>query len=63
MLLGYRLAPLEGNESTQESNTQTTETKIAAILQDYGRRLETIEKQLTIQNVPKKGGNSEWPTI
>lgn len=63
MLLGYRLAPLEGNEPTQESNTQATETKIAAILQDYGRRLETIEKQLTIQNVPKKGGNSEWPTI
>lgn len=63
MLLGYRLAPLDGGETTQEPNIQVEESKIAATLLDYGKRLEALEKQLTIPKTPKKGGNPEWPTI
>lgn len=64
MLLGYRLAPLDGNgaDSIQEQTQSPADTKITAILEDYGKRLETLEKQITNQTT-KKGGNPEWPTI
>lgn len=64
MLLGYRLAPLDGNgvENVQEQSQPNTDTKITAILQDYGKRLEKLEKQI-VAPVTKKGGNPEWPTI
>ena len=64
MLLGYRLAPLDGNgaDSIQEQAQSPADTKITAILEDYGKRLETLEKQITNQTT-KKGGNPEWPTI
>lgn len=64
MLLGYRLAPLDGsiNEPVQENTQSTTDTKITAILEDYGKRLEVLEKQVATP-VTKKGGNPEWPTI
>ena len=63
MLLGYRLAPLDGNgaDSVQEQAQPVADTKITAILEDYGKRLENLEKQLI--PVTKKGGNPEWPTI
>ena len=63
MLLGYRLAPLDGNgaDSVQEQAQHAADTKITAILEDYGKRLENLEKQLI--PVAKKGGNPEWPTI
>ena len=64
MLLGYRLAPLDGNgvENVQEQSQSATDTKITAILEDYGKRLENLEKQIANSAI-KKGGNSEWPTI
>ena len=64
MLLGYRLAPLDGNstEVAQENTNQSADTKITAVLEDYGKRLEKLEKQLTAPTT-KKGGNPEWPTI
>ena len=68
MLLGYKLAPLENNEQTNETQapkeTCETDKKITAILQDYGKRLEALEKQ-QVQSAPtqEKGGNSVWPTI
>ena len=63
MLLGYRLAPLDGNgaDSVQEQAQPVVDTKITAILEDYGKRLENLEKQLI--PATKKGGNPEWPTI
>lgn len=63
MLLGYRLAPLDGNgaDSVQEQAQPVVDTKITAILEDYGKRLENLEKQLI--PTAKKGGNPEWPTI
>lgn len=63
MLLGYRLATLDGNgaDSVQEQTQSAADTKITAILEDYGKRLENLEKQLI--PVTKKGGNPEWPTI
>lgn len=71
MLLAYRLAPLENGGQTQENaNTNTNnaiceaDKKITAILQDYGKRIEVLEKQLGINNSTKtNGGNSVWPTI
>lgn len=64
MLLGYRLAPLDGNgtEAAQENTQSATDTKITAILEDYGKRLQALESQLA-KPVTKKGGNPEWPTI
>ena len=64
MLLGYRLAPLDGNstEVAQENTQPTADTKITAILEDYGKRLESLEKQIANPAI-KKGGNPEWPTI
>lgn len=60
MILGYRLVPLEGADS--QSPTQevagAVDKKITAILEDYGKRLENLEKQFT-----PKGGNVEWPKI
>ena len=63
MLLGYRLAPLDGNgaDSVQEQAQPVADTKITAVLEDYGKRLEKLEKQLIAPT--KKGGNPEWPTI
>lgn len=63
MLLGYRLAALDGNgvENAPEQNQPAADTKITAILDDYGKRLEVLEKKLV--SPTKKGGNSEWPTI
>lgn len=63
MLLGYRLAPLDGNEVPQDNSQTAAEPKITAILQDYGKRLEALEKQLNNTGATKKGGNPEWPTI
>ena len=68
MLLAYRLAPLESGEQTQDANTNNivceTDKKITAILQDYGKRIEILEKQAGIVNPTKtNGGNSVWPTI
>ena len=70
MLLGYKLAPLENGEQTNEAQapkeTCETDKKITAILEDYSKRLETLEKQLAqpIQSQTQtKGGNSAWPTI
>ena len=69
MLLAYRLAPLENGEQIQDNaNTNNivceTDKKITAILQDYGKRIETLEKQAGIVNPTKtNGGNSVWPTI
>lgn len=69
MLLAYRLAPLENGEQTQDNaNTNNivceTDKKITAILQDYGKRIEILEKQAGIANPTKtNGGNSVWPTI
>lgn len=64
MLLGYRLASLDGNEPLQDASQNTIEPKIAAILEDYGKRLEAVEKQLNNSGSTKKGGgNPEWPTI
>ena len=69
MLLAYKLAPLESGEQTTDQQTPVgvceTDKKITAILQDYGKRLEALEKQLTpsSQTTQTKGGNSAWPTI
>ena len=69
MLLAYKLAPLENGEQTSEQQTAVgiyeTDKKITAILQDYGKRLEALEKQFTStsQAAQTKGGNSAWPTI
>ncbi len=68
MLLGYRLSSLEGSEQTESAQPQNqtceTDKKITAILQDYGKRLEALEQQLTPKSQPiKAGGNPEWPTI
>lgn len=68
MLLGYRLSSLEGGDTSQETSQiqpGDVNKKITAILQDYGKRLETLEKQLTSNTTPSKtsGGNPEWPTI
>lgn len=66
MLLGYKLAPLDGNgaEPIQENTQQPApaDTKITAILEDYGKRLESLERQI-VKPAPKNGGNSEWPTL
>ena len=64
MLLGYRLAPLDGNgaDSVQEQTQSNSDTKITAILEDYGKRLETLEKQIATPNT-QSGGNSQWPTL
>ena len=67
MLLGYKLAPLEGeqtNETSSPKENNEMDKKISAILEDYGRRLEVLEKQAAQPVQPqKKGGNSVWPTI
>lgn len=70
MLLGYKLAPLESNEQTNENQISKepceTDKKITAILQDYGKRLEALEKQMTPTSSTQtqtNGGNSVWPTI
>ena len=70
MLLGYKLAPLESSEQTNEgqSTKETCETdkKVTAILEDYGKRLEALENQLAQSTQPQiktNGGNSAWPTI
>ena len=65
MLLGYRLAPLDGAtavEPTQEPAQPAMDTKIIATLKNYDERLRAIEKQIEEANT-KKGGKSEWPTI
>lgn len=64
MLLGYRLAPLDGNgaDSVQEQTQSGSDTKITAILEDYGKRLETLEKQIATPKT-QSGGNSQWPTL
>lgn len=61
-LVGYRLAPLDGNEQIQDPQVCETDKKITAILQDYGKRLEILEQQLKPQT-QTNGGNSAWPTI
>ncbi len=70
MLLGYKLSSLEGTpESTQNAiqiPSCETDKKITAILQDYGKRLENLEKQLipnATTTTQSKGGNPEWPTL
>lgn len=64
MLLGYRLAPLDGNgaDSVQEQTQSGSDTKITAILEDYGKRLQTLEKQIATSKT-QSGGNSQWPTL
>lgn len=59
MLLAYRITPLEGSEPQSQSQEQPSlDKKIAAVLEDYGKRLENLEKQIT-----PKGGGVEWPKI
>ena len=59
MLLAYRLVPLEGGDTqTPIQEQRAQDKKITAVLEDYGKRLEALEKQLT-----PKGGNVEWPKI
>ena len=65
MILAYKLVPLEVGEPQPAPQQQqpaqsnaTQDPKIAAVLEDYGKRLETIEKQLA-----PKGGAVEWPKI
>lgn len=60
MLLGYRLAPLDNGNVPQQENAPVTDTKITAVLEDYGRRLEALEGKIS---KTKTGGNPEWPTI
>lgn len=60
MILAYKLVPLEGADAQapaqDASNMQ--DKKITAVLEDYGKRLENLEKQIT-----SKGGGVEWPKI
>lgn len=58
MLLAYRLIPMEGAEGqTVNQEQESQDKKIIAVLEDYGKRLEAIEKQI------HKGGKVEWPKI
>lgn len=58
MLLAYRLIPMEGSEGQAANQEQESQDKkIIAVLEDYGKRLEAIEKQI------HKGGKVEWPKI
>lgn len=62
MILAYRLSTLENTDVPQEQVVQQwsdLDKKITAVLQDYSKRLETIEKQLSSNN----GGNPEWPRL
>ena len=62
MLLAYRLTPLESGDSQspiqEQSSQQTQDKKIAEALEDFDKRLQSIEKQLY-----QKGGNVEWPKL
>lgn len=67
MLMIYRLSPIENNtgntsnaNSTSQQDKEEENKKIITILEEYGDRLEKLEKSLK-NNKPSKGGVSEWP--
>lgn len=68
MLLGYRLSPLEGGDPKQEQpQIVELDKKIIATLEDYDKRLQKIEQQLSQQSQTnqsntqtQKGGVSGW---
>ena len=60
MILAYKLVPLEGTDtqSPVQDTVGAQDKKITAVLEDFGKRLETIEKQII-----SKGGGVEWPKL